>query len=79
MMSYDKTILIIGTYDTKSDELIYLAERILSQGAKVLTMDISVLGIRKVKLIIANRMSPLRPVSLWNRSSPREMKTVLCS
>ena len=44
MMSYDKTILIIGTYDTKSDELIYLAECILSQGVKVLTMDISVLG-----------------------------------
>ncbi len=43
-MSYDKNILIIGTYDTKSDELNYLAERILSQGANVLTMDISVLG-----------------------------------
>ena len=40
----DKTILIIGTYDTKDDELLYMAERITSQGGGVLTMDISVLG-----------------------------------
>lgn len=40
----EKTILVIGTYDTKSDELIYLAERIMAQGGKVLTMDVSVLG-----------------------------------
>ena len=39
-----KTILIIGTYDTKSDELIYLAGRIKDQGGKVLSMDVSVLG-----------------------------------
>lgn len=43
-MSDDKTILIIGTYDTKSDELRYLQERIESQGGTVLTMDVSVLG-----------------------------------
>ncbi len=43
-MKFDKTILIIGTYDTKSDELNYLAECIQLQGAKSLTMDISVLG-----------------------------------
>ncbi|AUX78398.1 Tm-1-like ATP-binding domain-containing protein [Sinorhizobium fredii] len=40
----DKTILIVGTYDTKSDELRYLEECIRSQGGAVLTMDVSVLG-----------------------------------
>lgn len=38
------TVLIIGTYDTKSDELRYLEERIQSQGAKTISMDVSVLG-----------------------------------
>lgn len=40
----DKTILIAGTYDTKDDELGYLAEVIRNQGGQVLTMDVSVLG-----------------------------------
>ncbi|MCP4319437.1 MAG: UPF0261 family protein [Hyphomicrobiales bacterium] len=40
----DKTILIIGTYDTKDDELNYVASRIRSQGGQVLSMDVSVLG-----------------------------------
>ncbi|WP_170603921.1 Tm-1-like ATP-binding domain-containing protein [Ruegeria arenilitoris] len=40
----DKTILLVGTYDTKDDELNYLAETIRAQGGKVLTMDVSVLG-----------------------------------
>jgi uncharacterized protein (UPF0261 family) len=40
----DKTILIVGTYDTKNDELDYMAERIRAQGGGVLSMDISVLG-----------------------------------
>ena len=40
----DKTILIIGTYDTKNPELEYMAERIASQGGGVVTMDVSVLG-----------------------------------
>lgn len=40
----DKTILIVGTYDTKDDELLYMAERVATQGGGVLTMDISVLG-----------------------------------
>ena len=40
----DKTILIVGTYDTKDDELSYLAGRIEAQGGGVLTMDVSVLG-----------------------------------
>ncbi|MGI9505747.1 MAG: Tm-1-like ATP-binding domain-containing protein, partial [Geminicoccaceae bacterium] len=40
----DKTILIVGTYDTKHDELDYMAERIRAGGGGVLTMDMSVLG-----------------------------------
>lgn len=43
-MSENKTILVVGTYDTKSDELMYLAERITSQGGTAMTMDVSVLG-----------------------------------
>ncbi len=40
----DKTILIVGTYDTKNDELEYMAERVRSLGGGVLSMDMSVLG-----------------------------------
>jgi uncharacterized protein (UPF0261 family) len=40
----DKTILVIGTYDTKDDELNYLCDRIRAQGGGVLTLDVSVLG-----------------------------------
>ncbi len=40
----DKTILVVGTFDTKDDELHYLVERIQAQGGGVLTMDVSVLG-----------------------------------
>ena len=40
----DKTILVVGTYDTKDDELHYMAERIRAIGGGVLSMDISVLG-----------------------------------
>ncbi len=40
----DKTILIVGTYDTKDDELCYIAGVIRAQGGEVLTMDVSVLG-----------------------------------
>jgi uncharacterized protein (UPF0261 family) len=37
-------ILVVGTYDTKDDELTYLADRIRALGGEVLTMDVSVLG-----------------------------------
>ena len=40
----DTTILVIGTYDTKNDELEFLAEIIRTQGGQVVTMDVSVLG-----------------------------------
>ncbi len=37
-------ILVVGTYDTKDDELTYLAGVIRAQGGTALTMDVSVLG-----------------------------------
>lgn len=40
----DKTILVIGTYDTKDEELHYLCDRIRAQGGRVVSMDVSVLG-----------------------------------
>lgn len=40
----DRTILIVGTYDTKQEELGYLAQVIRAQGGAVHTMDVSVLG-----------------------------------
>ncbi|MFZ7092936.1 Tm-1-like ATP-binding domain-containing protein [Primorskyibacter sp. 2E233] len=40
----DRTILIVGTYDTKDAELTYIAEVVRAQGGAVLTMDVSVLG-----------------------------------
>ncbi|WP_425044566.1 Tm-1-like ATP-binding domain-containing protein [Primorskyibacter sp. S87] len=40
----DKTILVAGTYDTKNEELGYLAGVIREQGGDVLSMDVSVLG-----------------------------------
>lgn len=40
----DKTILVVGTYDTKDAELNYLADVIRAQGGAVRTMDVSVLG-----------------------------------
>lgn len=40
----DRTILVVGTYDTKGPELAYMAERIRALGGGVLTMDIGVLG-----------------------------------
>lgn len=40
----DKTILLIGTYDTKDPEMRFIEQCINEQGAQVLTMDVSVLG-----------------------------------
>jgi uncharacterized protein (UPF0261 family) len=37
-------ILVVGTYDTKDDELTYLAGVIRAQGGQALTMDVSILG-----------------------------------
>ncbi|PHP67191.1 hypothetical protein CSC94_09060 [Zhengella mangrovi] len=43
-MNTERTILVVGTYDTKDDELSYIAQVIEGQGGQVLTMDVSVLG-----------------------------------
>lgn len=43
-MGEQKTILVVGTYDTKQDELSFIAECINSAGGKVVSMDVSVLG-----------------------------------
>ena len=40
----NKTILVIGTYDTKNDELEYISDRIESMGGNTLKMDVSILG-----------------------------------
>lgn len=40
----EKTVLLIGTYDTKDPEMRFIEQCINKQGAKVLTMDVSVLG-----------------------------------
>lgn len=40
----NRTILVVGTYDTKDDELNYLGDVICHQGGGVLSMDVSVLG-----------------------------------
>jgi len=39
-----KTILVIGTYDTKDAELKYVCDTIVAQGGRVIAMDVSVLG-----------------------------------
>lgn len=43
-MSQKKTILVIGTYDTKTDELAFLEGVIREAGAKAVAMDVSILG-----------------------------------
>lgn len=43
-MTQSKTILIIGTYDTKTDELAFIEQVIREQGGRVVAMDVSVLG-----------------------------------
>ena len=40
----NKTILVVGTYDTKADELLFLSDCISSQGGRVFSMDVSVIG-----------------------------------
>ena len=41
-----KIILVVGTYDTKNDELSYISKKIIDLGGDVLTMDVSVLDHR---------------------------------
>lgn len=43
-MAETKTILVIGTYDTKDPELDFTCERIRKLGGNVISMDVSVIG-----------------------------------
>jgi uncharacterized protein (UPF0261 family) len=43
-LTVDKTILMIGAFDTKGPEYAFLRERILAQGCAVLTVNTGVLG-----------------------------------
>jgi len=43
-MTQPKTILIVGTYDTKAEELAFIEQVIREQGGRVISMDVSVLG-----------------------------------
>ncbi len=42
--SDERTILVVGTYDTKSAELGFLEDVIRAQGGRVIAMDVSILG-----------------------------------
>jgi uncharacterized protein (UPF0261 family) len=44
IMTRTPTILIAGTADTKADEILYMKDCLLGQGASVLVMDVGVLG-----------------------------------
>ena len=50
-----KTVLLVGTADTKSDELSFLRASIEQQGAKVLLMDVGVLAQGPVQVDVSNR------------------------
>jgi uncharacterized protein (UPF0261 family) len=51
-----KTVLLVGTADTKSDELAYLRNTIIALGAHVLVMDVGVLATGQVPIDITNEM-----------------------
>ena len=53
MGAADKTILVVGTYDTKNAELEFLSDVIRTQWGGVITMDVSVLG------------DPPKPIHPW--------------
>ncbi len=48
------TLLLVGTADTKSDELSYLRQRVQAQGAQVLLMDVGVLAAGAAAVDITN-------------------------
>ena len=53
-MTGSPTILLVGTADTKSDELAFLRECMLAQGAQVRLMDVGVLAAGHAPVDIAN-------------------------
>jgi len=50
----EPVLLLVGTADTKSDELAYLRERVQALGAQVLLMDVGVLAAGHVNVDISN-------------------------
>ncbi|WP_158940825.1 Tm-1-like ATP-binding domain-containing protein [Burkholderia sp. S171] len=54
-MASDLTILLIGTADTKADELLFMKQCIESQGSTAVVMDVGVLGSAPFKPEITNR------------------------
>jgi len=50
----NRTLLLVGTADTKSDELAFLRERVQALGTRVLLMDVGVLAAGHVPVDIAN-------------------------
>jgi uncharacterized protein (UPF0261 family) len=48
------TVLLVGTADTKSDEIAFLREQVLTQGAQVLVMDVGVLAAGSATVDISN-------------------------
>ena len=77
-MSGAKTILVIGTYDTKDDELNFLKSVIQDQGGQVLTMDVSVLARRLNRQIIQNMTLPKKQVAPSRMLSIAAMKITPC-
>ena len=65
----NKTILVVGTFDTKDDELNFVCDIIRAQGGTPMSMDVSVLGDPKqppLRLVRRSRM----PSTLATRTSP---------
>ena len=48
------TVLLVGTADTKSDEIAFMREQVLALGALVLVMDVGVLAAGHAPVDIAN-------------------------
>ena len=54
MTAVRKTVLLVGTADTKSDEIAFLREQVQALGAQVLVMDVGVLAAGHAPVDIAN-------------------------
>lgn len=65
------TILLIGTADTKADELLYLRERLHAAGAQVLLMDVGVLA--------PGRMAPELPNHAVAEAAGRTLAQVMAA
>lgn len=52
-------LLVVGTVDTKSDEIFFLVEQVILAGAQAVVMDVSVLGSHNAKVAISNQQVAL--------------------